>query len=298
MASSLLAAAARARNVADLEEQIVQAATADLDARLGAIADSLRAQAPAWRADPALAKRGRRALAAELRGLRPHVADSVWPRIAAGIHLDADGRAVHVEPLSDVLVRQILRRVDAKVRAKARVAAKVIAEDRLATDVQVRHAAERIIAVGSPADAAASAVAVRSATLVAVQSAGGRPVTWVCQPLCCGHCAGMAGSVSIAATGRFLPKLHVVDNPLPWVEDPDGVDGPPLHDHCRCVLVPADPGLAAALAKNAASAVAEGKVGYLSEAAKARAARRLLRARAPLNPAVRRRAANLARTAG
>lgn len=208
------------------------------------------------------------------------------------------GEGVDVDPLRDDLIAETVRGVDGKVRGKAESLASDIVTGRIPmrTDVQVRDLAARVMAVAAPAEAAASMVAVRTAALVSQQVADGAPLAWMTQPGCCGHCAGMAGSVQDRDSGLFLPRLMIVDHPLQWAEN--GIEAPPLHDYCRCVLVPATTGLANALARNAVRDVALGRVGHMSAPAKARAARRLLRSRAPLTPALARKAAALAKAAG
>lgn len=272
--------------IAALEDRTVRAAVAQLDAQLQAIADDLRAQAPTWAGDPAAAMRGRRALAARVRRVRPGVAAVVRGALDDAVRAGAGGVDVTLTPRDDPLVDHVLRTVDAAVRAKASTVARLLTTAPVRTDVQTRNLAERVLAVASPGEAGASAAVVRAADLGSAAAVGG-PRTWVTQPGCCAHCAGFAGSV--AAPGQpFLPLLQVADRPLPWAAQ--GVVGPPLHDHCRCHAVEVTRGLPAALVKAAAADIAAGKVGYISAPARARAAARLLRTRAPLNAATRRRA--------
>lgn len=296
MASSVPAAVtSRSNRVAAFEEQAVRQATRALDAKLGEIADTIRVNAAKWAADPAEAMRGRRAVAAQLRALRPQVAATVRPLISRGVSVGAAGKTVTVDPLADDLVKQVMREADAKVRAKARAAAATLTSRKsLRTAVQARNLADRVMAVGSPAEAAASTVAVRTVDLAGAAAAGDTPRVWVTHGGCCAHCAGFSGSVARPG-GMFHPRLKIADHPLPWVSG--GVKGPPLHDGCTCVAVRESTGLADALAKATAREVATGKTGYLSAPAKARAAKRLLRARAPLTPDARKKATRLARTA-
>lgn len=273
-----------------VEEATVTAATRALDLQLQAIADDLRAQAPTWRGDPAAAMRGRRALAARLRRVRPGVAVVVRAALDDAVTAGAGGVDVRVTARDDVLVDELVRTVDARVRAKASTVARRLTLDPVRTDVQVRDLAARVLAVASPGEAAASSAVVRAADLGSAAAVGG-PRTWVTQPGCCVHCAGFAGSV--AAPGQpFLPVLQVADRPLPWAAQ--GVVGPPLHDHCRCHAVEVTRGLPTALVKAAAVDLAAGNVGFVSAPAKARAAARLLRTRAPLTAAARRKAQRLA----
>lgn len=292
------ASRAHAAKVAAFEAKVVAAATGKLDDKLGGIVDALHVYAKTGRGNPAAEAKARKALARSLHRLGLDVGKSVRPLLADGVRVFADGERVTVNPLDDDLIASSLRKVDAKVRGKAKTLAFDIVTGRvpMRTDVQIRDLAARIMAVAAPAEATASAVAVRTAALASLKAADGSPLVWLTQPGCCGHCAGMAGSVRGPRDDVFVPRLRIVDHPLPWAED--GIEAPPLHDSCRCVLVPASAGLASALAKNAARDVAMGKVGYMSAPAKARAARRLLRSRAPLNPAAARKAAALARAAG
>lgn len=282
------------RRVADLEARIVAEAVRALDAQLQAIADDLRAQAKGWRDDPAASMRGRRQLADRLRKVRPGVAAVLRSRVREAVLVGGRGDVDAVSLSADELAARALREVDARTRAKARTVARLVTTARLRTDVQVRNLADRITAVASPAEAAASTVVMRAVDLASEQAAGGKARVWVTEPGCCVHCAGFAGSV--ARPGEpFKARLTVADRSLPWAGA--GVTGPPLHSHCRCVAVPETRGLADALAKDAAAQIATGRVGYASRPAVARAAARLLRTRAPLNPAARRKAAKLARTA-
>jgi hypothetical protein len=291
-------ARAHAAKVAAFEARVVAAGTGKLDDKLGACVDALNLYAKTGRGDPAAEKRARKVLARSLHTLGLDVGKSIKPLLADGVKVFADGERVTVDPLDDDLIKTTLRKVDAKVKGKAKVLAFDVITGRapLRTDAQIRDLAARIMAVGAPAEAASSAVAVRTAALASVKAADGSPLVWMAQPGCCGHCASMAGAVRRQEGDVFVPRLRVVDRPLPWAED--GVEAPPLHDHCRCVLVPASAGLADALAKNAARDVATGKVGHMSAPAKARAARRLLRSRAPLTPAAAKKAAALAKAAG
>lgn len=288
---------AHALHVAAFEAQVTAAGAGRLGGQLGGFADMLRAQAKSVRGDSAAQMRLQRALARQLRQIDPVVAASIRPLLADGVTTLANGEQVSVDPLADDLIRDQLRRVDAKIRVKARRLAADVADGRAParTDAQIRDLAARIEAVASPAEAAASMVAVRIAALASIESANGRRLVWTTQSGCCGHCTGMSGAIR-TKEGLFHPRLRLADKALPWVAG--GVKAPPLHDFCRCVLTPEAPGLADALARAAVRDVAAGRVGHLSAPAKARAARRLLRSRAPLTPAAARSAEKLAKAAG
>ena len=265
--------------LARTEEGIVAEATRALDASLAVIAAMLRARAPVWRRDPELARRERKVLARRLRDLRP------------GVGLILAGQLAAAGLTSDRAVKDTIKRVDALVRAKARVVAGLVERAPINTDRQVQVLARRIMTVGSPAEAAASVVVVRTVEIAArAQQAGMRRV-WVTAVGCCVHCAERSGAT--AAPGqRFGKRVHLTNRPLPWAVGE--VDGPPLHNHCRCIVVPETPGLADALAKATAAEAASGKLGHMSSTQRARVARRVLAARAPLNSAATRRARRLA----
>jgi len=265
--------------LARLESGVVADVTRALDAELGAIADHLRARAPVWRTDPDRERVERRALARRLRGLRPSVSGAVKALLL-----------LLLLPLDDPVIRRVLVRVDALVAARARVAAGLVETTPLRTDRQVQVLALRIIAVGAPAASAASVAVVRAVETSSRRLAVGSARVWVARPGCCVHCAERSGAVS-GPDGRFGRRVRLTDRPLPWAVG--AVDGPPLHDHCRCVTVPATPGLAEAVAR----AVASASPGYVSDLQKARIARRILRSRAPLTITRARRARGLARRA-
>jgi hypothetical protein len=281
-------AAARAEHarLARFEGSVVAEATRGLDASLGVLSDHLRARAPAWRRDPALAVRERRALARRLRDLRPGIAAIIRGRLSAA---ELSG--------GDPGIRRALSRVDAQVRAKAANAAWLVEHIRLNTDRQVQVLAERIMAVGAPAQAAASAVAVRAVDIAGRQAARTerKRRVWVTSLGCCVHCAERAGAT--AGPGeKFGRRVRLTDRPLPWALG--DVEGPPLHGHCRCLAVVETPGLADALARTVAAEAASGSLGFMSSLQRARIARRILRSRVSLNAAMVRRARALAERGG
>lgn len=283
---------ARASRIAAVVEWAIRVVVAALRRQLHGIEQDLRAQAPRWRDDPAVAMRGRRAIAARLKKVRPGVAAGIREVLHDAVEAGAPGSGV--DPREDELVARVLREADVRVRVKAAAVARQVTTAPLKTDAQVRHMAERVLAVESPAEASASVAVVRAADLASAGAAAGEPRVWIPRPDACVHCQAFAGARAVPPRQVFLPMWQVADHPLPWASA--GVHGPPLHDHCRCTTYPWTRGLADALRKNASAVVAKGTAGYLSRPAKARAADRLLRTRAPLNPAARRAAAKLARS--
>jgi hypothetical protein len=282
--------------VAALEARVVAEVSRALSAQLDAIADDLIEAAPRWKDDPATALRDRRALAARIRKVRPGAAavirSALEDAVRAGAGADTDIEGIRAR--DDDLVDRMVRSVDAAVRAKASVVARHVTQDPARTDAQTRRLAERVRAVASPARAAASTAVVRAADLGSVAAADGGPRTWITRPDACVHCVGYAGAVATPPE-HFRPVLEVRDRALPWAAD--GVPGPPLHAHCRCVAVPATQGLPRAVQKAAAVDVAAGRVGYASGPARARAAERLARSRAPITAATRRKARRTAKSA-
>lgn len=272
----------------------MRAAVAQLDDLLGTLVDLLRYAAKQWLGNSTTEATARRAIADRLRRLSPHTAAAVRPLLAGGARIVVDGRRVTVNPLDDPLIQETLKNVDAKVRIKARLAAADLATGRapLRTDRQIRDFTERIMNVGSPAEAASVVIATRTAALAAIEAAGDTLLAWRTHPNRCKRCAAYAGSV--ARPGDiFRPRYHLASQ-FPWAVN--GIDMPPLHDHCRCFLEPAHPALVRRMIKEATRNTAEGKASHLSAPAKARATRRLLRTRTPLTPASARKAATLART--
>jgi len=262
------------------EEGIVAEATRALDASLAVIATALRTRAPAWRQDPALARRERRVLARRLRDLRPGVG-----LILTGLLASAGLTSI------DRPAAMAIKRVDSLIRTKARVVAVLIERTPINTDRQVQVLARRIMTVGAPAEATASTVVVRVTEVAARAQQAGRLRVWVTALGCCVHCAERSGATAAPGHG-FGKRVRLTNRPLPWAVGE--VDGPPLHDHCRCIVVPETPGLADALARATATEAATGKLGHMSTTQRARVARRILAARAPLNSAAVRKAQRLA----
>lgn len=106
--------------------------------------------------------------------------------------------------------------------------------------------------------------------------AGAPGLVWVAERDACVHCLGLAGQVS--TTGVFDGTVTFGDKPLAWA----GFSGlPPRHPHCRCRVVPwagEDDLVALALRREAQRSVVRGwSLPTESNAARLRAAERLLR---------------------
>lgn len=114
-------------------------------------------------------------------------------------------------------------------------------------------------------------------------------VVWVAERDACLHCLALAGHT--AAPGQAFPSsLTFADKPMP---DHEPLVGPPKHPHCRCALQPLHPddtAVATGLQREARRSVLRGMADEDSEAAKLRAADRLLNAGARLPKSVEARA--------
>jgi hypothetical protein len=122
-----------------------------------------------------------------------------------------------------------------------------------------------------------------------VADKSGQLVVWVAERDACLHCLAYAGQTT-TPTGVFPPDLTYGDKPL---QQPGPLTGPGLHPHCRCtleVLDPTDTAVPVSLVREAKRSVLRGWADQESEAARLRAAARLLDAGAGLPKTVEARA--------
>lgn len=143
------------------------------------------------------------------------------------------------------------------------------------TSVTVSTARAGQAVKGIEASVAAHITSAASAAVTDVAESTGWARIWVAERDACLHCLAYAGHIT--TTGVFPTGLTFADRPL----RPMGpLLGPPLHPHCRCVLELIDPDdheVSRALKREAKRSVLRGfSLPSESEAARLRAAQRLL----------------------
>lgn len=284
----------REAETAALEAAIVAAVTSDLARQVGRAIGTLRTgfrlaagNGPQWTA-------ARRAVAGDLRRIRPRLAvqtTRMLPRAAqlGARHLGAPLPAGH-DPLADDVLAAAIDTLDASVRARLVTAAARLTTDPIDTPARLDDAAARIdsartTAEGTVGDAVARAAA--GGTTAAADDTDTDLVWWSERDACL-SCTSMAGAVRTPG-GLFVPVAILAPRIIPWL--PGGITAPPAHRSCRCHLEVATEGLAAALAREAERSVARGESAYDSGPARLRAIDGLLRHGHRLPASVRRRAA-------
>lgn len=314
----------------DLENQAAQVASAPLRARIAEILRRLTARytllagAPDAPLPPERAPQLLAELAAELDSLRgldpsPVVADFVSRAYHAAVAFSQEQLgtlAVDALPgaLADDALNQALDSLPGSVAARIDDAMR-FAQQTLATDLRtaVLQPVAKANQAANTAEAAARWAVNRSANTGVAHAAEQTDayLLWAGEPTACVHCGAHIGHY-VRPGESFPTNLTFGDRPLtPW-PDPDRLDGPPLHPHCRCRLIPwlgpvakhpvdtaiynrpqlqEQVDLAAAMRREAKRAVLRGwSLPSESEAVRLRAADRLLRRGAGLPKTVEARA--------
>ena len=285
-----------AAKVTAYEDQVRQAARARFGADLARIQAQLRADVEHARAnrDPKLLAMARQRAAGSLKALRPAMAPLLRSAIDDGVRLGAElaGGTVPkgIKPLSDPALKVTLQRMNTPIRRHARLSAAHIMRARLNTDAQLQAALDRIGAVLSEVDAAAGVITSRAVDIgtTAVTETQGVARIWVVRSGCCPACAEYSGSVAPPG-GGFKPRARYADGDSQWEATGGGIQGPPLHNHCRCATTAWQARLAERLARQTEADAAAGKLAA-STPARIRAIERMLAEDARLTQRTRERA--------
>jgi len=230
------------RRVAAYREHVHRLVTGQLSADLAAVTARLAADLAAART-PGMVRAAARRAAAALRGLRPDIARLLAAAVPEGVRVGASG--AHVDPsqaLADPALRDAIRTAAMLVRRHAARTAASLTALPLATPAQQRAVAARIGSVMATLDAIVDLAVGLAVWHGARQAARTRHVelVWVAKRGCCPRCARLAGTVTV--DGEF----------------PGGAVPGRVHQHCRCVGVEEEDGLAARLAGTAAADIAAG----------------------------------------
>lgn len=248
--------------------------TASVAAVAGPLAAILLAVYVAWRNRVSATAQAavRRRAAAALSRLRPDVAAALARQVVAGQRLGdlrtrnliSKSRELSTTPVgnsrdfdtTDPLIRDALRAANPAVLDRLdALAARLAAPIRTDADIAAIEAAERSAA--KAAERYATRVANRSVAAGAAKAAGdfGERLVWVAERDACIHCAAYAGATA-EPDGDFHPAAAFDPHPLPW--SAHGLIGPPLHDWCRCRVMPATAWNVLALRREAQRSVARG----------------------------------------
>lgn len=207
------------------------------------------AAAAAWQVGRAIAAQAWQLVSSQRPGRRPSRRRAVRRPQTTTVGVDYEQQA-------DTVVATGVRRLDSGEDPQQVIADTKAAFARLGT---------------STVNQAAAAGSEQAAALL-----GAPGVVWVAERDACVHCLGLAGRVS--ATGRFDGAHTFGDKPLAW----RGFTGrPPRHPNCRCRVIPwagENDLVPAALRREAERSIVRGwSLPSESEAARLRAAERLLR---------------------
>jgi hypothetical protein len=247
-------------------------------------------------------------LPAQLRAVSVDVTARVRARIHHGLRVGAvqaatdlraaGGPALPLPPVAlDARTAAVVERLDATVRQgfadAARLAERLPAADPAGTAAVLAKA----IAVANRAKADTAWVANRAinAGTAAVADAAGADLLWIAERNACLTCLALSGHTP-RPDGHFDASLTFAAHPLPLfpIGNPQPLDGPPRHPHCRCTtrlwLPGSDPAFPLALQREAQRTVARGWSAHTSVPAKLTAADRLLRHPTLLPATVRHRA--------
>lgn len=280
---------------AALEAAAVASAVAVLTAALTAITGTLKTAFRLVVTDPARWLTARRVAARTLRSLQPRIASQAERMVsrAAALgarHVDAplpDG----YDPATDPQVRDVLDALDQAVTRKLDTAADAILSGPVNTPARLDDAIGRVDAARKLAASTVEdvvATAITGGARAAADEAGIGLTVWAERDACL-SCQSMCGAEPTPEDGLLRPVHEFTARILPWLRD--GVTGPPFHRHCRCRLVPATPGLAEGLRREAEREVARGESAYDSLPARLAAVDRVLRVGTRLPKSVRERAA-------
>lgn len=194
------------------------------------------------------------------------------PRVSAMLASAASARAPGAA--EDPVVRHAVATVDAAIVAAVNDVVTALGRpvESSADEAALQAAVD---AVGRTAQRFTARTTNRAVALHTIAEAerDSAELVWVAERDACLHCLSYSGQTAPAG-GVFVPLAGFDPHPLPW--SAGGVDGPPLHDHCRCRLWPATAMNAAALAREAERSVARGFSAYASVPERLRAVSRLL----------------------
>jgi len=176
----------------------------------------------------------------------------------------------------DPVVRHAVATVDAAVATAIHDVVEQLGRP-LETDADEEALQAAVDAVGRTAQRFTARVTNRATAIhtIALAERDNAELVWVAERDACLHCLSYSGQTAKPG-GTFSPLAGFDPHPLPW--SAHGVDGPPLHDHCRCRLWPATAMNAAAAAREAERSVARGWSAYASVPERLRATARLLSA--------------------
>ena len=278
--------------LAALEAAIVAVAAADIARRTAKAVARLRkgwmlGTAVAWRIARQDAARlltaGTVDVSRRLRNLLPR-ARRVGAATVAGT------AQVGWSPLADPRIADRLLTLDQDVTGRLQSAVDAIPIERPSSRSDLGDVITRVERAKTTTQAAVGDTVHEAATGAAIDSASG-PLVWRAERSACLACQSMAGA-RINTDGWFTPVKRYTQSRL--LAEPVR---PPLHPHCRCVLIADTPGIADGLQREAERNIAYGWANHESTAARLRAVDALLTAGSRLPVTVQRRARS-ARTAG
>lgn len=270
--------------LAGLESAVVAVAAADIARRTAKALTRLRkgwmyGTAAAWRVARTDAARiltgGTVDVSRRLRNLLGRAgrvgASTVGGRVSGGW-----------SPVSEPRVADRLLSMDQHVVGRLQAAVDAIPTERPETRGDLTEVLKRVERAKTATQTSIGDTVHEAATAAAIDAAD-EGLVWRAERDACAACTSMAGAVM--HNGWFTPVKRYTGSQL--LAEPVR---PPLHPHCRCVLIPDTPGIADGLQREAERSVAYGWSASDSLPARLRAVDALLRTGSRLPVTVQRRA--------